>query len=288
MSGSWQDSGSQSSGHRLNLMHTASVSRLVTGVLTAVLVGVVLAFVGSGTAIAQTGTTAFSTSEPTATTDAAATQPVPDFRPTKRETYVARLITRVGLYPKAGGGKLRGTLAPWISDTGNPVELLVLNSKVLATGESWLKVRLPSRPNDATAWIRESNVILRKNPMRVEISLRRHELRVFRRGHVVLRIGVALGAAATPTPRGRFAIYQKIREVWWSPLGPWALHLTAHSNVLFEYAGGPGRVAIHGARGVLWAAAGTNPSHGCIRVPDPGIRKVVPLVSPGTPVDIVA
>jgi lipoprotein-anchoring transpeptidase ErfK/SrfK len=253
-----------------------------------VLVGLVLAVLGSGTASGQTETTAAPANDPAATTDAAPTQPAPNYRPTKRETYVARLITRVGLYPKAGGGKLRGTLAPWISDTGNPVELLVLNSKVLETGETWLKVRLPSRPNDATAWIRESNVILRKNPMRVEISLRRHELRVFRRGRVVLRIGVALGAAATPTPRGRFAIYQKIREVWWSPLGPWALHLTAHSNVLFEYAGGPGRVAIHGARGVLWAAAGTNPSHGCIRIPDPGIRKVVPLVSPGTPVDIVA
>lgn len=269
-------------------MHTAGVTRLLTGLRTGVLVGLVLAVLGGGTAGAQTETTASPASDPAATTDVAATQPEADFRPTKRETYVARLITRVGLYPKAGGGKLRGTLAPWISDTGNPVELLVLNSKVSSTGESWLKVRLPSRPNDATAWIRESNVILRKNPMRVEISLRRHELRVFRRGRVVLRIGVALGAAATPTPKGRFAIYQKIREVWWSPLGPWALHLTAHSNVLFEYAGGPGRVAIHGARGVLWAAAGTNPSHGCIRVPDPAIRKVAPLVSPGTPVDIVA
>ena len=40
--------------------------------------------------------------------------------------------------------------------------------------------------------------------------------------------------------------------------------------------------------GVLWAEAGTNPSHGCIRVPDPAIRKLAPLVSPGTPVDIVA
>ena len=269
-------------------MHTAGVTRLLTGLRTGVLVGLVLAVLGGGTASAQTETTASPASDPAATTDAAATQPEADFRPTKRETYVARLITRVGLYPKAGGGKLRGTLAPWISDTGNPVELLVLNSKVSSTGESWLKVRLPSRPNDATAWIRESNVILRKNPMRVEISLRRHELRVFRRGRVVLRLGVALGAAATPTPKGRFAIYQKIREVSWSPLGPWALHLTAHSNVLFEYAGGPGRVAIHGARGVLWAAAGTNPSHGCIRVPDPAIRKLAPLVSPGTPVDIVA
>ena len=269
-------------------MHTAGVTRLLTGLRTGVLVGLVLAVLGGGTASAQTETTAAPASDSAATTDAAATQPEADFRPTKRETYVARLITRVGLYPKAGGGKLRGTLAPWISDTGNPVELLVLNSKVSSTGESWLKVRLPSRPNDATAWIRESNVILRKNPMRVEISLRRHELRVFRRGRVVLRLGVALGAAATPTPKGRFAIYQKIREVSWSPLGPWALHLTAHSNVLFEYAGGPGRVAIHGARGVLWAEAGTNPSHGCIRVPDPAIRKLAPLVSPGTPVDIVA
>ena len=247
-----------------------------------------LVFVGSGAALAQTGTTPSTTSESTAATDATVIMPVLDYRPNKRASYVARLITRVGLYPKAGGGKLRGTLAPWISDTGNPVELLVLDNTVASSGESWLKVRLPSRPNDATAWIRESNVILRKNPMRVEISLRRHELRVFRRGHVVLRLGVALGAAATPTPKGHFAIYQKIREVWWSPLGPWALHLTAHSNVLFEYAGGPGRVAIHGARGVLWAAPGTNPSHGCIRVPDPGIRKLAPLVSPGTPVDIVA
>lgn len=256
--------------------------------LAGTLVGLVLVLLSGGTASGQAETTASPASDTATTTEAAATQPALDFRPTKRESYVARLITRVGLYPKAGGGKLRGTLAPWISDTGNPVELLVLDNAVSSKGETWLKVRLPRRPNDATAWIRESSVILRKNPMRVEISLRRHELRVFRRGRVVLRLGVALGAAATPTPKGRFAIYQKIREVWWSPLGPWALHLTAHSNVLFEYAGGPGRVAIHGARGVLWATAGTNPSHGCIRVPDPAIRKVVRLVSPGTPVDIVA
>ena len=251
------------------------------------MVGLVLAVVGAGTASGQTETTTSPASDPTAL-DAAATQPALDYRPTKRESYVARLITRVGLYPKAGGGKLRGTLAPWASDTGNSVELMVLDHEVLPSGDSWLQVRLPSRPNDATAWIRESSVILRKNVMRVEISLRRHQLRVFRRGRVVLRVGVALGAPGTPTPKGHFAIYQKIREVWWSPLGPWALHLTAHSNVLFEYAGGPGRVAIHGARGVLWAASGTNPSHGCIRVPDPGVRRVASLVTPGTPVDIVA
>ena len=111
---------------------------------------------------------------------------------------------------------------------------------------------------------------------------------VLRRGRVKLRLGIALGADATPTPKGRFAIYQKVLEPVWSPLGPWALHLTAHSTVLFEYDGGPGRVAIHGARGPLFAIAGENVSHGCIRVPNPGIVDVAALVRPGTPVVIVA
>ena len=243
--------------------------------------------------VGQAGAQSDGSTTPTDTTptttpgkDAAAT--AIDYRPGKQFSYTAQLIMRVGLYPKAGGGKRRGTLAPWISDTGNSMDLLVLNRRVLPTGAAWLQVRLPTRPNNASAWIQESEVILHRNPMRIEISLHRHLLRVFRRGHVVLRLGVALGAPSTPTPLGHFAIYQKVHEVWWSPLGPWALHLTAHSNVLFEFAGGPGRVAIHGARGELWAQAGTNPSHGCIRVPDPGIRRVAPLVSPGTPVDIVA
>ncbi|MSO46633.1 MAG: murein L,D-transpeptidase [Thermoleophilia bacterium] len=139
------------------------------------------------------------------------------------------------MFAKPGGTSLHRTLPRWTSDTGNGIELLVLDRTELPTGR-----------------------------------------------------GVAQGAPTTPTPTGQFAVYQEIREVWWSPLGPWALHLTAHSNVRFEYAGGPGRIAIHGARGVLWAEAGTNPSHGCIRVPDPEIRKVTALVSPGSPVKIVA
>lgn len=272
---------------------------VVRGILrtTVVALAITLASVGPAAAQSTTATTTpvdttASSTTPAVTTATDATaptaaQPDVDYRPGKQYSYFAQLIARVGLYPKAGGGKIRGTLAPWISDTGNSLDLLVLDRRVLPTGEAWLEVRLPSRPNDASAWIPESNVILHRNPMRIEISLHRHLLRVFRLGHVVLSVGVALGAPATPTPLGHFAVYQKIREVWWSPLGPWAIHLTAHSNVLFEFAGGPGRVAIHGARGVLWAQAGTNPSHGCIRVPDPGIRRVAPLVTAGTPVDIV-
>jgi lipoprotein-anchoring transpeptidase ErfK/SrfK len=196
--------------------------------------------------------------------------PDPSYRPTPQQVHVARLITRVGVFGRPGDSAPRRLLQPWIASTGNP------------------GVLLPSRPNGSSGWINEANVIVSIDPMRVRISLKRHTLSVYRKGRLVRRIGVALGAAATPTPKGRFSIYQEVREPWFSPLGPWALHLTAHSNVLFEYAGGPGRVAIHGARGELWAEAGTNPSHGCIRVPDPGIGRITALVRPGTPVDIVA
>ncbi len=214
--------------------------------------------------------------------------PDPTFAPTKRLTHVARLVTRVGVYKQPGGAAAEKTIAPWIASTGNPVVLDVVERVVDQTGAGWLRVLLPTRPNGSTGWIREANTVVSVDPTRVIISLKRHTLSVYRKGHLIKRLGVALGAPATPTPKGRFAIYQKVREPYISPLGPWALHLTAHSNVLFEFAGGPGRVAIHGARGALWAEAGTNPSHGCIRVPDPGITKIAPLVRPGTPVDIVA
>jgi lipoprotein-anchoring transpeptidase ErfK/SrfK len=205
--------------------------------------------------------------------------PDPSYRPTPQQVHVARLITRVGVFGRPGDTAPRRLLQPWIASTGNPVVLQILERTVAANGTGWLRVLLPSRPNGSSGWINEANVIVSIDPMRVRISLKRR---------LVRRIGVALGAAATPTPKGRFSIYQEVREPWFSPLGPWALHLTAHSNVLFEYAGGPGRVAIHGARGELWAEAGTNPSHGCIRVPDPGIGRITALVRPGTPVDIVA
>lgn len=244
-----------------------------------------------GAALAQDPDTAAANAAAAATIPEAplpAMTPDPSFAPSRRSVHVARLVTKVGVYRKPGALTAGRVIAPWIASTGNPVVLTVVERVVDPTGAGWLRVLLPSRPNGSTGWIREANTIVSTDTTRVVISLRRHTLTVFRKGRVIRRVGVALGAPSTPTPKGSFAIYQEVREPEFSPLGPWALHLTAHSNVLFEYAGGPGRVAIHGARGALWAEAGTNPSHGCIRVPDPGIARIAGLVRPGTPVDIVA
>jgi len=56
-----------------------------------------------------------------------------------------------------------------------------------------------------------------------------------------------VGTSSTPTPRGRFAIAERIEMN--NPgnfLGPIVLPITGYSEVLNEFAGGDGRVAIHG------------------------------------------
>ena len=99
----------------------------------------------------------------------------------------------------------------------------------------------------------------------------------------------ALVRVPTPTPPGEFALYEIARQG--SPkdfLGPWALHLTAFSNVLTNYGGGPGRVAIHG-RGpasILDAPLGAAGSHGCVRIPNDVVTWMHARTPVGTPVRI--
>ena len=77
--------------------------------------------------------------------------------------------------------------------------------------------------------------------------LRSRRLTVYRDGKRIRSVRAVIGAPGTPTPRGVAAIYERNRQP--DPagfLGPWALSLTALSDVLESYGGGPGRVAIHG------------------------------------------
>ncbi|MEA2220249.1 MAG: hypothetical protein QOJ35_2875, partial [Solirubrobacteraceae bacterium] len=68
-------------------------------------------------------------------------------------------------------------------------------------------------------------------------------------------------------------------------VGPWALHLTAHSDVLTNYGGGPGTVAIHGRSGAsLLDPLGSARSHGCVRVANDDVSWLARTVRVGTPV----
>jgi len=154
-------------------------------------------------------------------------------------------------------------------------------------GERWLRVRLPIRPNGSTGWLPESSVEVRKLRYRVEISRSAHKLNLLRDGKRIGSTRVVVGASSTPTPTGSFAVLEIVRQPKGSELGPWALHLTAHSNVLDNFGGGPGRVAMHGRSGpLLNDPLGSSRSHGCIRMPNAFIARLHAVAVEGTPVTI--
>ena len=207
--------------------------------------------------------------------------------PTAKLAYTAKVLIKTNVFARPGKGiKLRlPTHAAW---GGGPHVLLVMDSTTYK-GREWLRVALPDRPNGSTGWIREDFVRLDTTPWRVTINRAAHMVTVYRNGRKQRSFLSVLGAAATPTPRGLYAVYEKLPQP--NPkgfLGPWALHLTAFSNVLFNYGGGPGRVAIHGRDGAsLNDPLGSDRSHGCIRIDDPNVIWMARVIPLGTPVLII-
>jgi lipoprotein-anchoring transpeptidase ErfK/SrfK len=149
----------------------------------------------------------------------------------------------------------------------------------------WLEVHLPTRPNRATGWIRPHAVRLSQTAYRIEVRLRSHRLVLWRGRRAVLRTQIATGRAVSPTPTGRYYVTDLIRPP--DPhgfFGPYALGLSAHSDVYTSFEGGDGQVGIHGTSRP--GALGRDVSHGCIRVRNAAIVRLAHTVPLGTPVDV--
>ncbi|HYB26199.1 MAG TPA: L,D-transpeptidase [Solirubrobacteraceae bacterium] len=178
----------------------------------------------------------------------------------------------------------------WLTPT-EAAWLLVVAPPRAAHGRCWLRVRLPSRPNGSAGWINARRVDLEPTPWRIVVSTARRTLTLFRTGKAVRTVSVVVGKPSTPTPDGLFAVWWAIP---WHPddfLGSWVLELTAHSDVLRQFDGGDGTVAIHGRGGTsLQDRLGTALSHGCIRLSNDAIDWLVQTIGPsrvpGTPVQI--
>jgi lipoprotein-anchoring transpeptidase ErfK/SrfK len=120
-----------------------------------------------------------------------------------------------------------------------------------------LQVRLPIRPNGSTAWIDASQVVTY----------------------------VVVGSPSTPTPEGEFYVDISLANPGGS-YGAWMLSVAGFSNVLTNFGGGIGQIAIHG-----WSdesVIGQAVSNGCIRMPNGVIERLAPLAPVGTPVTIRA
>jgi lipoprotein-anchoring transpeptidase ErfK/SrfK len=158
---------------------------------------------------------------------------------------------------------------------------------LLVTGQrdDWLEIQLPIRPNGATGWIPAEGIELRTVTLEIAIDLDARTLTLTDDGDVVLTTPVAIGTPDTPTPTGRYYLTDKIDTGDPAgPYGPYALGLSAHSDVLDQFAGGPGQIGIHGTDEP--GSIGTPASAGCIRVPNDTITAITDLVPLGTPVEI--
>lgn len=171
--------------------------------------------------------------------------------------------------------------------TGEQTVLPVLGHRIGADGHEWLRVRLPGRPNGSTGWIRQRATSSSTTPWHIVIQTSERRVTVYERGRAVRRFRAIVGAPATPTPHGAFFVEEAI-QLRASDVGaPFALALSARSNVLQRFAGGPGQIGLHGLMNV-GGVLGTAVSHGCVRLENDATRWLVLHIGPGTPVTITA
>ncbi|HEX7298253.1 MAG TPA: L,D-transpeptidase [Solirubrobacteraceae bacterium] len=172
-----------------------------------------------------------------------------------------------------------------LTEDGFPEVYLVLASWKNAVGNTWLKVRVPKRPNGRTGWVRES-ALGALHTVHTQLRVNRRTLRVtlYLHGRKRFSARIGVGKAGTPTPRGRFWIREKFRVKGHTLYGPRAIGTSAYAPTLSDWPGG-GVVGLHGTDqpGLIPG----RPSHGCIRLRNADILRLYRLAPTGTPVQIL-
>jgi lipoprotein-anchoring transpeptidase ErfK/SrfK len=183
------------------------------------------------------------------------------------------------------GSKSLGLVAALRPITEEQTVLPVLGHRTGADGRRWLLVRLPGRPNGRTGWISSRGTLASATPWHIIVSTSGRRVSVYRGGRAVRVFRAVVGKPSTPTPQGEFFVEETIKLPPDAVGAPFALALSARSNVLQEFDGGPGQIALHGLRNV-GGTLGTAVSHGCVRLETSAMRWLVARIGTGVPVTI--
>jgi lipoprotein-anchoring transpeptidase ErfK/SrfK len=163
--------------------------------------------------------------------------------------------------------------------------LPILGQARSSSGGTWLRVRLPGRPNGHAGWISAKRTKTTATPWHILVKLSARWVTVFRGGHAVRHFRAVIGSPSTPTPRGSYFIEEGLALSSHESGGPFALATSARSNVFQEFAGGPGQIGIHGTDN-LSGTPGTAVSHGCIRLRTKAITWIARRIGAGVPLTI--
>jgi hypothetical protein len=162
--------------------------------------------------------------------------------------------------------------------------VLPVIGRAVTHGIPWVHVRLPGRPSGHKGWIRAARTQRASTEWRIRVRLSTRRVTVYRDGVAVRRFRAVVGKPSTPTPQGWFFI-EEAMNLSSQVGGPYALATSARSDVLQEFEGGPGQIALHGTNG-LAGALGTAASHGCIRLSGSAITWLARRIGAGVPLTI--
>jgi lipoprotein-anchoring transpeptidase ErfK/SrfK len=172
----------------------------------------------------------------------------------------------------------------WLTEDKLPEIYLALASWRDTHGTTWVKIRVPRRPNGVTGWV-PRGALRDYTLVHTFLDIDRSTLRatLYRSGQVVMSTRVGIGSSANPTPRGNFYVREKFRVHGVAAYGPYAMGTSAYAPHLTDWPGG-GVVGMHGTNepGLIPG----RPSHGCIRVRNASITKLYRLTPRGTPIHI--
>lgn len=172
-----------------------------------------------------------------------------------------------------------------LTDDGQAALYIALVIKRLASGEMWVRVEIPGRPNGRTGWVpRGALGTLHLVDGHLRIDERNLRATLFRGGRAVFSAPVGVGKSSTVTPSGDFYVTEKLITRDSPVYGPLALGTSAYAPTLSEWPGG-GVVGIHGTDepGLIPG----RPSHGCIRLRNADIVNLWHRIALGTPIEII-
>jgi hypothetical protein len=165
-----------------------------------------------------------------------------------------------------------------------PHVVYLLGGTIDREGRYWLRVRLPILPNGSSGWIpRDSVERFRSVDTHLVIDRARFQATLFRGGRPIFRSIVGVGQAHWPTPPGRFYVRERLTGFTDPIYGVIAFGTNGRSSVLTDWPGG-GFIGIHGTNQPQILPGRV--SHGCVRLPNPSIRRLDRLMRIGTPVTI--
>jgi L,D-transpeptidase catalytic domain len=204
----------------------------------------------------------------------------------KATQQLAVLESAHGAHQEPEAGSVQTEVVPYRRPiTGERTTLPVTGSLTGADGVRWLQVMLPGRPNSSTGWIAQQGTRKLMTGWHIVVNLAARRVSAYSNGHLLRSFRAVVGKSSTPTPTGQFFVEEIVQMASGEAGGPFALALSARSDALQEFEGGPGQIAIHG-RDNLGGTLGAAESHGCIRLGSAGIDWLAARIGPGTPATI--